>query len=151
DAIIMNRAAIDRGLGRSSFFRTYASEERHYPGGQEDHFEIPSPEVKGARSEDAYTNLGEDGLIAPEADVKSGDVLIGKTSPPRFLEEPSDFLTPQKRRETSVTVRDLRIPELGDKFASRHGQKGVIGLVVNPEDMPFNSQGMVPDLIVNPH
>ena len=179
DALIMNKNAVDRGLGRSIFYKTYEVEERRYPGGQKDRFCIPAPTVNGYRGEESYRQLEEDGIVTPNVDIGSGDVIVGKVSPPRFLEEISVFgVVEEKERESSlnmktgdrgvvdsvlvtttlsgnllvkVKVRDIKIPETGDKFASRHGQKGVVGLRMRQEDMPFSKSGIVPDLIINPH
>ena len=179
DAIILNQGSIQRGLARSSYYRPSVAEELRYAGGLVDEVSIPDKDVKGYKSERDYRFLEGDGIIYPEAGVKEGDVIIGKTSPPRFLSSLDEYnLASSTRRESSVSVkhgekgvvdfvliteneegnklvqvrvRDERTPEVGDKFTSRHGQKGVVGLIVPEGDIPFSASGIKPDLIFSPH
>ncbi|MEK6874144.1 MAG: DNA-directed RNA polymerase subunit B, partial [Nanoarchaeota archaeon] len=179
DALIINEGSIQRGFGRSSYFRPMIAEELRYSGGLMDEISIPDKDVKGYKSERDYRLLEEDGIVFPEAVVKEDDVLIGKTSPPRFLSGMDEYsLASNVRRESSVglhhseegvvdfvliteneegnklvqvRVRDQMVPEIGDKFTSRHGQKGVVGLIVPQSDMPFTASGVTPDLLFSPH
>jgi len=179
DAIILNKGSIDRGLARSSYFRPSIAEELRYAGGLVDEISVPDKDVKGYKSERDYRFLEEDGIIFPESTIAEGDVIIGKTSPPRFLSSLDEYsLASSTRRESSVSVRhgekgvidfvliteneegnklvqvrvrDQRIPEIGDKFTSRHGQKGVVGLIIPETDVPFSASGIKPDLIFSPH
>jgi DNA-directed RNA polymerase subunit B' len=179
DGVILNKASVEKGLARSTYFRPVSSSEVRYSGGLMDEVSIPDKDTKGYRSEKDYRFLEEDGILYPEAKVDEGDVVIGKTSPPRFLSGLDEYdLSATIRRESSlslkhgergtadlvaitensegnkliqVRLRDERIPEIGDKFTSRHGQKGVTGMLVPLQDIPFSSSGVVPDLIFTPH
>jgi DNA-directed RNA polymerase subunit B' len=179
DAVVINQGAVDRGLARACYFRGYEANEQRYPGGQKDHFELPTDEKVGFVEEHRYTKLGEDGLVQLEQEVNEGDAIVGRTSPPKFFEEMNDFGAEQeKRRDSSVfvkkrkngfvdtvmitegpdgsrlakiKVRTTLKPTVGDKLASRHGQKGVVSYIVPEEDFPFTIDGVKPDLILNPH
>lgn len=179
DSIVINAGSLQKGLLWSYMYRSYESEQKRYLGGQEDLIGIPEAGVRGYAGEDAYKQLSEDGISNPETNLESDQVIIGRISPLRFLGTMDRFVTGLENiRETSlrlrhgdhgivdrifvtdttdgtklikVIVRDLKIPEIGDKLASRHGQKGIIALVVPPEDMPFTEDGIIPDIIFNPH
>ncbi len=179
DGVILNESSIQRGLARSTYFKPVSAELLRYSGGLTDDLEIPDKETKGYRTEKQYKSLEGDGIIHPEAKLSEGDVVIGRTSPPRFLNSLDEYnLSSGVRRESSIALkhgesgiadfvtiteseegnkliqvrlRSERKPEIGDKFTSRHGQKGVVGVLVPSPDLPFSSSGTSPDLIFTPH
>jgi DNA-directed RNA polymerase beta subunit len=177
DALVFNKGSLDRGVGRSYYFRPYSAIEMNYAGGLKDEILVPEKDTSGYRMESLYRLLEEDGVVSPESDIDEGEVLIGKISPPKFLSEARE-ISIRNKKESSVTLRqeekgvidsvfvtsdvegnkivqvktrDLRIPELGDKYATTHGQKGVIGAVIPEEDIPFTVSGVRPDVLFNPH
>ena len=177
DSLIMNQSAIDRGLFRSSYFRCYTDEEQggRSSGLGSERFERPLADETKAMKFGDYEKLDNDGLVIPGDRVSGEDILIGKTAPiektggdvTKYTKR--DASTPMKATEngivdqvllsttsdgfrfTKVRIRNTRTPQIGDKFASRHGQKGTIGMTYRQEDMPFTAEGVVPDIIVNPH
>lgn len=179
DSVMINRAALDRGLFRSIFYRTYKDEERkNQSSGEEERFALPDTTMTRQMKNANYDKLDESGFVPENQFVNSEDILIGKIVPLRI---PTGMAIPagaKKYRDVSKTmrnnesgwvdrifrnrngegysfakvrVRQDRIPEIGDKFSSRHGQKGTVGMILNPEDMPQTASGIIPDIIINPH
>ena len=179
DSMIMNQSSIDRGLFRSLFFRSYFDQERRIGMSVVEEFEKPTRADTLRLKHGTYDKLDEDGLAIPGIRISGEDIIIGKTAPiPPDTEElgqrtkfhtKRDVSTPLRSTESGIVdqvllttnqeglrvvkvrMRTTKVPQIGDKFASRHGQKGTIGITYRHEDMPFTAEGLVPDLIINPH
>ena len=179
DSIMINRGSLDRGLFRSIFYRTYKDEERkNQSSGEEERFVRPDPSMTKQMKNANYDKLDETGFVPENSYVDTDDILIGKHVPlrvptgmviPAGAKRYRDVSRTMRNNETGwvdrifknrngegysfakVRVRQDRIPEIGDKFSSRHGQKGTCGMILDPEDMPTTASGLVPDIIINPH
>jgi len=161
DSLIFNQSAIDRGLFRSSSYYTHTEVERGKSGQISETIERPANE-----DPEILKRLDADGIASPGTRFKMDDIVVWKTNNTDKRRDVSmriknmtsgiiDKVLVTRNDDNYVTVkmraRQERVPEVGDKFASRHGQKGIMGITYRQEDMPFTSEGIVPDLIVNPH
>ncbi|XP_027355281.1 DNA-directed RNA polymerases IV and V subunit 2 [Abrus precatorius] len=165
DSLVMNRASLQRGMFRSEHIRSYkaeienkeSSEKKRKP---EDIVNFGKVQSKIGRVD----SLDDDGFPYVGANLQSGDIIIG-----RGADSGADHSVKLKHTEKGyvqkvvlssndegknfavVSLRQVRSPVLGDKFSSMHGQKGVLGFLESQENFPFTRQGIVPDIVINPH
>ena len=174
DSVLFNQGSIDRGIFRTTYFNSYETREESSKVGNSTidskFVNIEQNNVIGLKPGYDYANLDQYGLVKENIPVDEKSILIGKVT--SNLADPNtyidDSISPKKGqygyvdksfitegaegfRIAKVRVREERIPAIGDKFCSRCGQKGTIGLVIPEESMPFTSNGIRPDIIINPH
>jgi len=173
DSVILNKGALDRGLFRSLYSTIYKDEEhRNLASGKEEKFTKPFREQTKGFKNSSYDAITETGIPKLHSTVKANDILIGKVTNLKhdlhgykYRDSSTVYNGSEDARVDGVwqdknsegypfiKVRCVseRVPEIGDKVSSRHGQKGTCGIILNEEDMPFTSSGLRPDIIMNPH
>ncbi|KAL8595334.1 DNA-directed RNA polymerase III subunit RPC2 [Nucella lapillus] len=181
DALLLNKASLDRGFGRCHTYRKNTVVRKGYSQGTFDKIMGPKVDMNTEQNIWKHAALDGDGIIGAGEKVLNRQVLVNKAVPKvsqqeegggpaamaemEYREAPSCYkgLTPSYADKVMVAsnseeaciikvlLRQTRRPEIGDKFSSRHGQKGVCGLIVNQEDMPFTDLGIFPDIVMNPH
>lgn len=183
DALILNKASVDRGFGRCLVYRKQTCLLKRYANQTFDRVMGPSKDASTGDVIWRHRALDADGICSPGERIENKQVLVNKSMPvvtssglqpgtpgqpppqPQYRDVPVSYKGPKDIYIERVLVtsnaeeaflikilqRQTRRPEIGDKFSSRHGQKGVCGLIVNQEDMPFTDLGICPDIIMNPH
>jgi DNA-directed RNA polymerase II subunit RPB2 len=173
DSIIMNRSSVNRGFMRGLYYTMYKDEEhRNVTSGREEKFMKPMRHNTRKYKTTSYDAVGDNGIPILHSTLQENDVVIGKVvnlrndtagytyrdaSTTHKNTEPCriDGVWQDKNSDgypfIKVRVVSERVPQIGDKFSSRHGQKGTVGMLLDEEDMPFTASGLRPDLIMNPH
>jgi len=174
DSIIFNKASVERGLFRTVKYRTYSGRDEIENNKIREKIMKPDPRYTSNLKSGNYTKLGDDGVILEGLKIDENDILIGKcvltgekdSNGNNLYTDNSDFvrlnedgfvdkvysnLGNDEQRYVKVRIRKDKKPELGDKFCSRFGQKGTVGMLLQPYDMPVSKRGIQPDLIVNAH
>ena len=175
DSILFNKSSIDRGLFNATVYHTEKDEDKKLYGSEEIRCKPDKKLTKNIKFAN-YDKLTPKGVIKENTLIQDRDIIIGKVIP--IKENKNDFTKVMKYNDEShiirtneetyidknyidcngdgynfckVKIRTYRKPVIGDKFSSRHGQKGTIGNIISEEDMPFTADGLKPDIIINPH
>ena len=176
DAVLINEGALQRGLFRTTYYTTYeAHEEKEIKNDIVMNEKVfgkihDLQEVDGVKPDYDYSHLNQDGIINENVEIHDKIILIGQTAlvdsatgKRKDMSKTTkkgqlgivdkSFMTEgdEGQRIAKIRIREERIPTFGDKFASRAGQKGTVGMVIPESNMPFTKDGIRPDMIINPH
>ena len=175
DSVLVNKDSLDRGLFQASIYHTEKDEDKKIQGDEEIRGR-PDPSKTSGMKFGNYDKINKDGVVDEDTFLENRDIIISKVLP--IKEARGDHTQITKYRDQSrmfrtgedayidknfigrngdgypcckVRIRNIRKPVIGDKFSSRHGQKGTIGNIIPGCDMPFTENGVRPDIIINPH